>query len=267
MIIYGEYLFIENFVTGFLLLLLTARLSGRTASWQRLLAGGVICGAGGFTIFIPARGLTAVIVGITAGLAAAATFGTRKLLKITLLFISLTFLSGGAAMAFMLWRQIPAISGNGALYVEPATYAQLILWAAIALGLTFFFVRLLKERRMACITKGKVCLRLNGRSYWFEAFADSGNGLREPLTGRPVMLLDRSGAARLGEIPPERFAAVPYRAVGTETGLLKGFRADEIEFEGKSISGPIIAFYEGNFGEFEMLLNREVLDGDITETG
>jgi len=266
-IIYGEYLFIENFVTGCLLLILTAGLSGRTVKWPRILAAGVICGAGGFSIFLPVRGLTAVVVGTTAGLAAATAFGIRGILKITLLFISLTFLSGGAAMAFMLWRQIPAISGNGALYVEPATYAQLVLWGAGAFGLTYFFVKLVKERRLAGITKGKVCLIISGRTYMFEALVDSGNSLREPLTGRPVMLMDSKGAARLPVLPPERYAAVPYRAVGTENGILSGFRADEIEFEGRRLKGVVIAFYEGDFGGFEMLLHREVLNDDITETG
>lgn len=101
----------------------------------------------------------------------------------------------------------------------------------------------------------------------FEALVDSGNSLREPLTGRPVMLMDSKGAARLPVLPPERYAAVPYRAVGTENGILSGFRADEIEFEGRRLKGVVIAFYEGDFGGFEMLLHREVLNDDITETG
>ncbi len=267
MIIYGEYLFIENFVTGCLLLLLTARLSGRTVNRAGLIAAGVICGAGGFTIFLPVRGVTAVVAGITAGLAAAAAFGIRGIFKMTLLFISLTFLSGGAAMALMLWQNIPAVSGNGALYVEPLTYVQLILLGAAAFGLTSFFVRLVRERRLACITKGKVCLKISGQSFWFEALVDSGNSLREPLTGRPVMLLDIKGAAAVPELPPEKYVVVPYRAVGTENGLLRGFRADEIEFAGRHFKNAVIAFYEGDFGEVEMLLNREVLNEDISETG
>lgn len=264
MVIYGEYLFIENFVTGCLLLALTGRLAGRPVSSLRLLAAGALCGTAGFTIFLPASGLTAAATGAAA---VAAAFGLRGFVKTTLLFISLTFLSGGAAMAFLLWRQIPAVSGNGALYLEPFTYAQLILWASAAFALTDFFVKIVRERRFACITKGKVCLTIYGRSYWFEAFADSGNGLREPLTGRPVMLMDIKGAARLPEIPRERYVTVPYSAVGTEKGILDGFRADSIEFRGSRIKGAVIAFYEGDFGEFEVLLNGEVLNDDITETG
>ena len=263
MVIYAEYLFIENFITGCLLLALTGQLAGRPASSLRLLAAGALCGAASFTIFLPASGLTAAATGAAA---VAAAFGLRDFVKTALLFISLTFLSGGAAMAFMLWRQIPAVSGNGALYLEPFTYVQLFLWASAAFGLTHFFVKLVRERRLACITKGKVCLTIYGQSYWFEAFADSGNSLREPLTGRPVMVMDIKGASRLPEITPDRYVAVPYMAVGTEKGILSGFRTDSIEFRGSRIKGAVIAFYEGDFGEYEVLLNREVLNDDITET-
>ena len=260
MVIYGEYLFIENFVTGCLLLALTGHLAGRQVSSLRLLAAGALCGAGSFTIFLPANWFTAAVIGAAA---VAAAFGTRNFFKNSMLFISLTFLSGGAAMALMLMARVPAVSGNGALYMEPVTYAQLILWAAAAFGLTDFFVKLVRERRLACITKGKVCLSINGVNCWFEALVDSGNCLREPFTGRPVMLLAVKAAASLPQIPPERHMTVPYRAVGTERGVLSGFRADYIEFAGSRIKGAVIAFYEGDFGDFEMLLSREVLNENI----
>ena len=51
--IYGEYLFLENFITGILLLLLTGRLSGEHPVKIRLFAGGLICGMSGFLILLP----------------------------------------------------------------------------------------------------------------------------------------------------------------------------------------------------------------------
>ena len=284
MVIYLEYLFLENFLTGVLLLFLTARLAGQYTRqshlWLRIFLGGIISGIGSLTIFIPVSGLTGAIVRLTlAVLICMAVFGQRplklkRLLKTTLLFLTLTFLSGGAAMAFALWRQIPAVSGNGALYFEPLTYGTLICLSAPAFALTCIFIKLVKERRMENIIRGKVCLIIEGRVYSFEALADSGNSLREPLTGRPAALIDSKGAAKLPFRPEDieaecdeamrkRFVVVPYKAVGTEKGILKGIRTDSITFGEKKIEGAALAFYEGDFGDFEVLLSREVLDEGI----
>ena len=281
MVIYLEYLFLENFLTGGLLLLLTSKLSGHSPSRTRLILGSVISGAGGFTIFIPAAGFGGAVIRLAAAvLICTVVFAEKqakplKTIKTTLIFLALTFLSGGAAMAFTLWRQIPAVSGNGALYLEPLTYGTLICLAVPAFGLTYIFVKLVRKRQMETITRGKVCLTIKGMVYSFEALADSGNSLREPLTGRPAALIDRKGAAKLSfrpedaetgrdETMADRLVIIPYKAVGTEKGILKGIRTDSITFREKEMKGAVLAFYDGDFGDFEVLLSREVLNEEIT---
>lgn len=281
MVIYLEYLFLENFLTGGLLLLLTSKLSGHSPSRIRLILGSVISGAGGFTIFIPAAGFGGAVIRLAAAvLICTVVFAEKqakplKTIKTTLIFLALTFLSGGAAMAFTLWRQIPAVSGNGALYLEPLTYGTLICLAVPAFGLTYIFVKLVRKRQMETITRGKVCLTIKGMVYSFEALADSGNSLREPLTGRPAALIDRKGAAKLSfrpedaetgrdETMADRLVVIPYKAVGTEKGILKGIRTDSITFREKEMKGAVLAFYDGDFGDFEVLLSREVLNEEIT---
>jgi hypothetical protein len=168
-------------------------------------------------------------------------------------------------MAFFLWQEIAAVSGNGALYIPPVTYAKLIVWGGLAFGITWKFIKIVKERRSAVITRGDVFISINGRRYVFEALADSGNSLREPFTGRPVNLIGKTAALKLeGGIPHERFVTVPYHAVGTEKGLLRGIRTDEIEFSGRTYKRAVVAFYEDDFEDFEVLLSREVLNEEIT---
>ena len=285
MVIYLEYLFLENFLTGGLLLLLTSKLAGHSPSRIRLILGSVISGIGGFTIFIPAAGFGGAVIRLAAAVlictvvfaGGGSESGVKpaKIVKLTLIFLALTFLSGGAAMAFTLWRQIPAVSGNGALYLEPLTYGTLICLAVPAFGLTYIFVKLVRKRQMETITRGKVCLTIKGMVYSFEALADSGNSLREPLTGRPAALIDRKGAAKLSFRPEDaetgrdetladRLVVIPYKAVGTEKGILKGIRTDSITFREKEMKGAVLAFYDGDFGDFEVLLSREVLNEEIT---
>lgn len=271
--IYGEYLFLENFITGILLLLLTGRLSGQRPARVRLLAGGIICGAGGFLILLPMQGIApvgirlAISIFITMTVFGGSSLGT--ILKKTCLFLGFTFLSGGAAMAFLLWQQEPAISGGGALYVQPYTYGKLFCYGTLAFALTDGFVRLLQNVRLERTVKGKLEIFLNGQVFEMQAVLDTGNYLKEPLSGRPVILVDQIGAARFPDTETEemksRSAVIPYRAVGTDHGILLGFRSDKAVFEGRQMEGAVIGFYEGTFQAAEAIVNREILNCNIFE--
>lgn len=280
-IIYGEYLFLENFITGWLLLLLTGRLLGESAGYLRLTAAAVLCGLSSFALFagphtmtgmggMAARGVIVLLVPYVA-------FGAesfRKLLKKGALFLGLTMLSGGAAMAFLLWQQIPAVSGNGSLYMEAITYLQLLCWGILAFGLSWWFVKLIRHLRLAQWTEGTmdVVLSCGQKARELHAALDTGNCLCEPVSGRPVILVDRKGRKKLGiparldqSIYAQRFVLIPFKAVGTGAGLLEGLRTDCICFRGKKIEKAVLAFYDGDFGEAEALMNREVLNYEILE--
>ena len=72
--------------------------------------------------------------------------------------------------------------------------------------------------------------------------------------------------ARLDQsIYAQRFVLIPFKAVGTGAGLLEGLRTDYICFGGKKIEKAVLAFYDGDFGEAEALMNREVLNYEILE--
>ena len=64
-----------------------------------------------------------------------------------------------------------------------------------------------------------------GRRASFSAIIDTGNRLREPLSGQPVLIVE---AARLHELLPGRgFRTVRYASVGN-SGAMKCFRPDSI---------------------------------------
>ena len=58
--------------------------------------------------------------------------------------------------------------------------------------------------------------------------ADSGNRLVEPVTGKPVSIIAAADAKEfLGE--KAGVLMIPYRAVGTENGMLPGVLFDRME--------------------------------------
>ena len=282
MVVYGEYLFLENFITGLLLLYLTARLvtpgeasprqpgAGQVRLW-RLLAGAAVCGGCGFLIFLPVQPAVGILVrGLLSAAVTAAALGRHQLVRKTAVFLLLTFLTGGTAMAVLLWMQEPAIAGNGAMYVGAGTYGRLLAAGVPAAALGLWLVKLVKTQRMRERTTGTVEIEMEGRICRLQAMVDSGNCLREPITGRPVILIDEKGRRECGfcaEKEPRRLTLIPYEAVGVKKGLLQGVRLDGVRFGGREIGSVVLAAYEGNFPGFEVLLHQDILEEGLLEDG
>lgn len=269
MVIYGEYLFLENFIAGFVLLILTAKLIGKRPAVVRVLIGSVLCGVSGFVIFLPADSLWSSVLRMAACLSCVASvFGTKNITKITGLFLILTFASGGGIMMLLLWRRTPVISHQGIIYMDVLTYFRLLCLGILIFGFVYWFVKFVRKYGRDIAMRGKVCFIIDGKSYFFKAFVDSGNCLKEPLTGKPVILLDRKGASRLpfkAESMPGRYRLIPYRSVGVKAGSLEAVRTDRIIFENHILDGGYIAFYEGDFDDFEVLMSREFLEGGLLQ--
>ena len=196
--------------------------------------------------------------------------GGKQLIKKTGIFFLLSILSGGLVMALLIWQNTPLLVGSGAFYMGAATYGKLVFFGAAAMGGCHWFVKLIKSQRARDQMTGNVKLTVWGESFFFQALVDSGNSLREPLTGRPVILIDERGWGKLEftrQAIETRFTVIPYQAVGVEKGILTGIRLDEMEFEGRVVENVILAHYEGRFQDFEVLLNRDILEGGILEHG
>ena len=99
------------------------------------------------------------------------------------------------------------------------------------------------------------------------ALWDTGNRLKEPISGKSVTVVEAEMARELLKETLDRgFLYIPYHAVGTERGYLKGYCIDEMkirkEYGDVHIKNPIIALYEGKIqkeGIYHMILAEEVV--------
>ncbi len=269
MIVYGEFLFLENLITGALLLVLTSVLLGEKIRKHRVLLGATVCGAAGFTVFV-ATGAYAVPLRI--GIATLAVYigtgaaGFKRLVQKTALFFALTVLSGGTVMALMLWQQIPSLSGAGVFYIPPLTYVRLICFGCLAFGFSYWTVRILRGLRLKAKLCGTARVSICGESLEFSAMVDTGNYLREPFSGKPVALLGKKcGCSLKSYMSDERYTVIPFSSVGTEKGILEGIRCDCMSFGGNEVKNVVLAFYDGDFEESEIVLGRDFFDGGISD--
>ena len=95
MVVYAEYLFLENFITSLVLVYFTSRLTGTAAKWYRLVAGAVLGGISSFLLFLPMGAAAAVLTrGAAAVVICGFSLGGVNLWRKTAVFFILSFLSG-----------------------------------------------------------------------------------------------------------------------------------------------------------------------------
>ena len=111
-----------------------------------------------------------------------------------------------------------------------------------------------------------VHLCIHGEKFTVLAFIDNGNGLREPISQKPVSIMEEAGLPSGTNLMPEKFRIVPFHALGTDKGILNGYEADSMVIEKGmeriTVENPIIAFsgvpISGN-GKYQMILHPELL--------
>ncbi len=80
----------------------------------------------------------------------------------------------------------------------------------------------------------KVRLRGSLNEIELDALMDTGNSLREPVSGRPVSVVEEESLRRLLGIKiPEKLKAIPYHSIGRSNGIMEGYEVPEMIIKGR----------------------------------
>lgn len=242
MTVYVDLLFAVNTVINYLLLRGSAVIGGCPGSPLRLLAAG--CFGGGYAVASVMPGLWWLsrlpMQGICAGLMLIAAFGWKKsTIRQGLYFLALSFAFGGAVLLLIQAVEPDCLILDGRAYYAVSIPA-LLLMAGLGYGLAAVVLSGCGTHTGGDIVP--LVLELNGRRVPVRALRDTGNTLRDPVTGQPVLV---ASGKLLGQLLPEvgaseqalaapagliraypdcRFRLIPYEAVGTGNGLLLAVR-------------------------------------------
>lgn len=96
---------------------------------------------------------------------------------------------------------------------------------------------------------------------------DTGNGLVEPISQKPVCVVSRKVASEIwNDLDSLGFRAIPFHSVGCQAGILKGYLVDEIavEYEGRKlcVNDVYLAVKEGTLGkkgDYDLIMNPRIL--------
>ena len=283
--VYGEYLFIENFAAGYGIIRLTAVMCGRRPSCARVVCGAAFCGVFAFILFINIPKIIEFGAGIFfSALLVFIVFSPDHLkneLRITAVFYIVSFMTGGAAIAFIFASGCSGAVSNGIFYIGERVYFFMILGAGAAAAMISGLAGYVKRSVSRRPSMVRASIDIMGRVAECAAKIDTGNYLKEPVSGKPVSIIEKEEAYRAwGDLYREhiidsRLRAVPYSSVGNAHGTMIAVRCDSMVIDrGAGVSpdryiylqNVYIGLYDGIFasdGEEErytLLLQPSLID-------
>ena len=254
-VVYIDRVAVLNLIVDYLLLMTTATLAGtplRRLRFCLCAVGGAAYAVAVFLLPVLAHPLCRVGAGIVMALCA---FSEEvRPWRLTALF----------------WL----LSGAPCGLVSRVRYAD-ISWPVLLGGAAVFYGLLhLLFRQTARHGRGELMdidVVVGGRRCRLRALRDNGNTLRDPIRGQPVLVAEAAALRRLWPaeaaeilnraVPPEEkmallhragvdipFVLLPFRAVGTEGGLLLACRSDYIQIGRRSVMHTLVALTDTQVG-------------------
>ncbi len=254
MVVYLDILLFLNYFVDFFLLLGTNRLAGFPPAWRRAALSAAVGALYGAACLLPGFSFLGNTLWRTVSLLfmGGIAFGFRRnAIRRCVLFYLLSMALGGVALGFEgggLWTIIGGAVGVAALC---------IFGFRGHMGKHFVPVE----------------LSYGGQKVTLTALQDTGNSLKDPLTGQPVLVIGSDAANKLTGLtrdqlqdPASAITALPgarlmpYRAVGRNSGMLLSLRMENVRI-GSFRGSHMVAFAPeglGENGEYQALTGGNV---------
>lgn len=197
----------------------------------------------------------------------------KQMLKNLLLFYLASFVIGGCALA-LLYMISPQniIYENGVLV---GTYPMKVTLVAGVVGFLIIQYSFSLNKRQMKI-KDLLCdleIFVNNQKVKMKAYIDSGNTLKDPLTKKPVIIVEKSIMEKIIDVDnliggdeKLKLRLIPFKSIGKQNGMLIGIRPEYVKIkynEDEVITKKvIIGIYDKKISKnYSALIGLEILEG------
>lgn len=296
MTIYLDVILLENICINYIILFATGLISKAKIKKIRILFSSLIGGIYAVLSFAPiikiySNFLMKIVLSITMVYIAFYPKKLKLLIKQLILFYLVSFAFGGCAFCLLYFiKPENILMRNGYLTgtypIKIALLGGIVGFILVNIAFKLVKVKLTKKD-MFC----EIEIHFNAKSIALKAMIDTGNLLKDPISGIPVIVAEKQELKKI--IPEEiidnlnkilngeneelqseqakkylpKFRLIPFSSLGKQNGLLLGFIADEviikIEDDEKKISKIIVGIYDKNLsktGGYTGLIGLDILE-------
>ena len=287
MIIYADIVLMVNFIMNLTVLWGAGQLCGRKVRPWGLVGGAALMAGVHVGLMVLVVNTLVINLAASLGMIVLGVFcafrprGFGEWVRLVGMCYVVAFALGGMGMALFYFA-----GQSGSPIAQQGLVASFSLNMLLASVAAFYIaVRLFRYVYAGALVRRQVFydvyVHIDGCGTSFRALLDTGNSLRDPLSNSPVIIAELAAIAGLpeplcemmgggiAEVQEEygpRLRLIPFRALGTENGILKGFRCDRVEIcrnnERIVLNNAIIGVIQSKLGQaYQGLLNPEILAG------
>lgn len=275
MTIYIEIVLIENLCMNYIILFATGFILKVKLHHIRMilsaLIGGIYAILGYMQVFqIYSNMLLKILLSICMVYIAFFPKGIKALLKHLIMFYLVSFVFGGCAFALLYFVKPEDIFMINGVYIGTYPVKIALLGGIVGFIITYIAFKVVKSRigkksilydieikigenemKQKNLEDKGVKEHQKGDSIKMKAMLDTGNGLKDPITGVPVIVVEKERLS--GFLPEEilnhtediikgdwsnleenlgyraRFRIIPFQSIGKQNGMLLGFKVDEVK--------------------------------------
>lgn len=293
MTIYIDIIIVENLIMNYIILYATGLISKSKISHLRIFFASAIGAVYAITEYISnlniySNILVKIILSIIIVFVAFYPRNVKKMFKQLILFYLTTFTFGGVATYLIYVLKPQDIVMKNGMYV--GTYVLKVIFIGAIVG-TIILIIAFKFAKNKITKKDMICkikIKLNGKEVVLDTMIDTGNMLKEPLTGNPVVVVEKTSLYDLmpkeilnntesilggdfEKIPEDikneyipRLKIIPFSSLGKQNGMLIGIKPEKLEVINEQIEekdNAIIGIYNKSLtkrGEYNALIGIEL---------
>ena len=262
MTVYVDILIFLNTLINYFILLAVRKITRIYNSRLRILLGATVGGLSSLLLFLDNLGVIMTLLKIvTAVLMVVITFGVKpfkQFCKCILILFAITFLFGGLMFAiYIFFDKDVLLYSNGIVYFN-VDLTFLVVCTVISYIVITLFSKI-TDKKAPKSKEYYVTVENKGKTVSCTALMDTGNSLREPFSGYPVIMTDSSLFRKIYE--EEKIRLIPVSTVNGET-LIRAFKPEKIIIGKTSTDKMYIGESLTPLDDYKMLLNIN-FEGEI----
>lgn len=266
LVVFIDVVILENVIVNTFLLYITTQAVKIRVKMKYLLIAGVLGSLYIITLVYPKLSFFSMFPFkiLVAFIMVLITFRNKNIfmiIKELLIFILFSMMLAGLCLFF----QLSEASGSDfSVYINNFPYKYLLISLMIIYMIINRIIGYIKDRKEINSLIYDVVITTQKTETKIKAFLDTGNGLREPVTNLPVILVEKISFNNTDISSYDKFY-IPYRMADGNSGKLLGFKPEKIEIylgdeaEEKEAIIALCNYKLSLINEYEGLLSRGII--------